>query len=158
MEKDAPTRHQARFARRVKDLLKDAIALRDRRRAGLIDKDAYVAEKAALEARTDALLAPTPKTPASRRFVMHLRRERQALYTFLDEDGVEATSWRAEQAIRPAVVNRKVFGGNREQAGARAAERLMSLIRTCRQRGIDPIAYLIDLQRARSPDLPALAS
>ena len=34
---------------------------------------------------------------------------------------VQATNWPAEQAIRPAVVNRKVWGGNRTEAGARSA-------------------------------------
>ena len=31
--------------------------------------------------------------------------------TFLYEENLEASNWPAEQAIRPAVVNRKVFGG-----------------------------------------------
>jgi hypothetical protein len=38
----------------------------------------------------------------------HLLREREALFTFLDCPGLEATNWRAEQAIGPMVVTRKV--------------------------------------------------
>lgn len=158
MENDAPTRHQARLPRQVKLLLKDAIALRDRRRAGLVDDTVFSRERRALDERTGALLARTPRTDSHRRLIKHLRRERDALFTFLDRDGVEATNWRAEQAIRPAVVNRKVFGGNRTEAGARTAERLMSVIRTCRQRTLDPIAYLTDLQRGRAPTVPVPAS
>jgi transposase len=33
---------------------------------------------------------------------------------------VQATNWRAEQAIRPAVVSHKTWGGNRTWAGAEA--------------------------------------
>jgi hypothetical protein len=33
---------------------------------------------------------------------------------------LEASNWPAEQALRPAVVNRKVFGGSRTWAGAHA--------------------------------------
>jgi hypothetical protein len=33
----------------------------------------------------------------------------------------DGTNYHAEQAIRPAVVNRKVWGGNRTLAGSRGA-------------------------------------
>jgi transposase len=45
----------------------------------------------------------------------------------------EPTNWKAEQAIRPAVVNRKVWGGNRTAAGANAQGVLMSVFETCRR-------------------------
>jgi hypothetical protein len=37
----------------------------------------------------------------------------EEIVTFLYCPGLEATNWRAEQAIRPMVVERKVWGGNR---------------------------------------------
>lgn len=40
-----------------------------------------------------------------------------------------ATNWMVEQALRPAVVNRKVWGGNRTWTGARHQERLMGSLR-----------------------------
>jgi transposase len=49
----------------------------------------------------------------NRKLVAHLYAERDALFTFLTRPGIDATNWRAEQAIRPAVVNRKVWGDNR---------------------------------------------
>jgi transposase len=36
--------------------------------------------------------------------------ERDALFTFLNCPSLEATNWPAEQAIRPVVVARKVWG------------------------------------------------
>lgn len=42
-----------------------------------------------------------------------------ASFTFLRESGIEATNWPAEQSIRPAVANRKVWGGNRTLAELR---------------------------------------
>ena len=50
---------------------------------------------------------------------------------------------RGEQAIRPAVVNRKVWGGNRTWLGANAQSVLTSVIQTCRLRLIDPFQQLI---------------
>ena len=67
---------------------------------------------------------------------------RSQILTFLYDDELQATNWRAEQAIRPAVVNRKVFGGNRTPAGAHALEVLASIFATCHQHGYDALDYL----------------
>ena len=78
--------------------------------------------------------------------------------------GIAATNWRAEQALRPAVVNRKNWGGNRTPHGADIQHTLMSVIRTGRQQNVCPIALLTDLQlqRTRAPSsmlrLPAAAT
>ena len=54
-----------------------------------------------------------PTHEPNRRLLGHLRTEREHMFTFLTEPGVQATNWRAEQALRPAIVNRKSWGGNR---------------------------------------------
>ncbi len=77
--------------------------------------------------------------------------------TFLTADpdlAVDATNWRADTAIRPAVVNRKVRGSHRTQRGARTQGPITSVIRTAAQHGVDPVDYLAS--RARAPD-PRLA-
>jgi transposase len=84
----------------------------------------------------------------NRKLVKHLNNEADALFTYLTTDGIEATNWRGETAIRPAVVNRKVFGGNRTQRGAVTQGRIMSVLVTANQRGIDIIDYLTQLARA----------
>jgi len=68
----------------------------------------------------------------------HLRNEREHMFTFLTEPGVQATNWRAEQALRPAIVNRESWGGNRTDRGARTQQITMSVIRTARRQNIDP--------------------
>ena len=55
--------------------------------------------------------------------------------TFLRQPGLDATNWRAELAIRFGVILRKVWGGSRTWAGARAQAVLMSVWRTCWQQG-----------------------
>jgi transposase len=87
----------------------------------------------------------------NRKLVAHLNNEIDALFTFLTHPGIDATNWRAEQAIRPAVVNRKVWGGNRTWRGAATQGRIMSALRTAVQRGIDPIEFLVQLARAPDP-------
>ena len=59
------------------------------------------------------LIDNPPSLDDAERFAAHLAVEFPALFTFLWDPAVDATNWRAEQAIRPAVVIRKVCGGNR---------------------------------------------
>jgi transposase len=55
-----------------------------------------------------------------------------------------ATNYRAEQALRPAVVNRKVWGGNRTEAGAQAQGVILSVLRTCKQQVVSAFNYVRD--------------
>jgi len=83
--------------------------------------------------RLDRALGIEYRAACNRRLAGHLRRERCAIFTFLRCHGLEATNGRAEQAIRPTVVARKVWGGNRTATGARTQSVPLSLIQTCRQ-------------------------
>jgi transposase len=125
---------------------------------------ALAAGRAKLQARLERLVAGSPTHDPNRKLLAHLANESQHLLTFLEQPGIQATNWRAEQAIRPAVVNRKNWGGNRTPNGAEVQQTLMSVIRTSRQQHICPIQLLTDLQRHRIPApstmlrLPASAS
>jgi transposase len=70
-----------------------------------------------------------PRLRPLMRFRHFLKRYSGSLFTFLTHDSA-ATNWRAEQALRPAVVNRKVWGGNRTSAGAAVQSALMTVITT----------------------------
>ena len=65
-----------------------------------------------------------------------------ALWTFVDEDGVEPTNNVAERAIRPAVLWRKGSYGTQSDSGARFVERLLTVTATCRQQGHSVLDYL----------------
>ncbi|MEO7404643.1 MAG: IS66 family transposase [Burkholderiales bacterium] len=81
----------------------------------------------------------------NRRLAGHLRKHAMHWFWFLIDPTIQATNHWAEQAIRPAVVNRKVWGGNRTWGGARAQSILMSVIRTCDQRAVEPFDFLLDV-------------
>jgi transposase len=85
----------------------------------------------------------------------HLAKESGALFTCLLIDGVDATNWKGETGVRPCVVNRKTWGGNRTWRGAKTQGVITSVIATAAKNGVDAIAYLT--ARARSPD-PGLAT
>ena len=128
--------------------LQRALELRARRRAGTLsaaDLDALV-ERLAWRVTHPGPLADV------RRFAAHLTTEWTALFTFLyDPQAIDATNWRAEHAIRPAVVTRKVCGGNRSWRGATTQQTLASVIRTACQRNLNPHAVLVSLLRAPTP-------
>jgi transposase len=63
----------------------------------------------------------------------HLWRHFEQWFVFLFEPTIEPTNWREEQAIRPAVVNWKVFGGNRTVVSARTQSVLMWVMETVRR-------------------------
>lgn len=144
---EAATRGAVRFPRAVQSLLLDALALRDRRDASLITPHGLLCAIGKLEARRDDLLDCSPSYEPNRLLRNHLDRNRDWLFTFLRVVGLEATNWPAEQGIRPAVVNRKVCGGNRRDSGAVALARLMSVFRSADQQGRDGIGFLVELMR-----------
>ena len=80
----------------------------------------------------------------------HLWAHRDDLFTFLRQPGLDATNWRAELAIRFGVILRKVWGGSRTWAGARAQSVLMSVWRTCWQHGRSALDFLSQLLRGQS--------
>ncbi|MGC9223071.1 MAG: IS66 family transposase, partial [Terracidiphilus sp.] len=98
-----------------------------------------------LEARLDRALERHYRSPANRRLARHLLREREALFTFLICPGLEATNYRAEQAIRPMVVTRKVWGGNRTVRGAHTQSVLVTILQTCHQQMRSAISFLQQL-------------
>jgi transposase len=64
-----------------------------------------------------------------------LLADEPCLWTFARVEGVEPTNNAAERALRHAVLWRKSSGGTDSAAGSRFAERLLSVVATCRQQG-----------------------
>jgi len=121
------------FPRQIQTILQQALQLRDRRQQKQISDHGVAVARGRLEARLDQSLQRCYRSSQNRRLANHLLRERDALFTFLNCPGLEATNWRAEQAIRPMVVARKVWGGNRTPRGAQTQSILVSFLQTCRQ-------------------------
>ncbi len=122
--------------RQVADLLHEALNARDLDPAERAEVAVDLAERIELLGEQPHPHDECPK------LVAHLTNEAPALFSFLADPAVDATNWRAEQAIRPAVVNRKTWGGNRTWCGAATQGRITSVLRTAHQHGIDAIDYL----------------
>jgi transposase len=155
---DTAQRGAARLPHALRRLLRDALALRDHWQAHPPSARGRAIHVGRLEARLDRYLAWQPTDPANRKLLKHLRTERAAVFTFLRHPAVEATNWQAEQAIRPAVIARKICGGNRTPRGAAIQEGIASVLQTCHQQGVDPFPVIADLLRAPTPRLAPLPS
>jgi len=142
------------WAANVQAVLQDGLALRDRRQAGEVSEHGLATARGRLVARLGRLIDTPPPLADAACFAKHLANEFSAMFVFLCDPSVDATNWRAEQAIRPAVVTRKVCGGNRTRKGADTQQVLASVVRTARQRGLDLPALLTTMLCAREPVVP----
>jgi transposase len=149
LESSSPV--SALFPSNVKAILLKGLDLRDRYLDGGISDHGLASSTGRLETGLERLLGPTYRSQQNRRLAKHLDHEFNHLFTYLKCPGLEATNWRGEQAIRPAVVVRKVWGGNRTKNGAHIQEVLTSVLRTSHQRGADSLPNLAALLRSPKP-------
>jgi len=143
----------ARFPLQVKAILEKGLGLRDRYQKQAISCHGLWTATGQLEAELDRRLARTYQDSANRRLAKHLRRERPYLFTFLYCPGIDATNNAAERALRPLVVARKNWGGNRTEKGARAQAVLSSLLASAKQQGKNPIDLLVEMLCSPKADL-----
>ena len=74
---------------------------------------------------------------------------------FLEDPQVEPTNNRAERALRPAVIRRKVSQCSKTDAGARTLEAFLSVIQTFKQRSPATVSQsLLALVTAPGPAPP----
>jgi transposase len=68
---------------------------------------------------------------------------RDALWTFVEQDGVEPTNNHGELQLRDFVLWRKRSFGSQSERGERFAERVMTAVRTARKQGKDVLNFLV---------------
>ncbi len=149
------------FAKKLRRLLGDAIRLWRRREE--LSAQTYASRRDRILRRLAELIDTPWKDANAKRLIKRFRRHQDELFTFLDQEGVPFDNNHAERTIRPAVIIRKNSHGNRSQQGADCQAVLMSVFRTLKQRGHDPIrtvtAALAEyLATGKLPPLPSATS
>lgn len=132
-----PGKDWPEFAKKTKRLIRDAIRLGKR---GDIAEEEFASRRARLDARLWELIEATWEDSQARRLIKRLRRHQGDLFTFLDQADVPFDNNFGERSIRPAVIMRKNSYCNRSADGATTQAVLMSVYRTLKQRGHDPVA------------------
>ena len=102
-----------------------------------------------LEAGSECGVAKTEGT------CREILKRRQALWTFVQVEGVEPTNNTAERAVRPGVQWRKGSFGTQSEAGSRFVESMMTVVATLKQQNRNVLDYLTTAHEAALWDQPA---
>jgi transposase len=82
-------------------------------------------------------------------------KRRQALWTFVQVEGVEPTNNTAERSIRPGVQWRKVSFGTQSESGSRFVESMLTVVATLKQQQRNVLDYLTAAHEAALHGEPA---
>ena len=144
------------FAKMLRRLVRDGIRLRKR-------PDFTPAQYASRILRIDRRLMELARgqydDADARRLAARLLKHADELFTFLDHPEVTFDNNLAERMIRPAVILRKISQCNRSEKAAAVQAVLMSVYRTLKLRGHDPLATITSalrthLSTGQLPPLP----
>jgi hypothetical protein len=108
----------------------------------ILSPEDFVHNRQSMEHWCDNLLAQPRGQPGDVAIRNRLLKQRQHLLGCLYEPAAEPTNNRAERALRPAVIARKVSCGNKTTRGSDCWQILASIGATCRQQAVDFVPYL----------------
>lgn len=144
------------FRKKLTRLLRDSLRLKQRitDRTTAIPQETYDRLLERIHNRLSELCLASYQTHDCQRLSKRLNKHSHQLFTFLQEMDVDSNNNRAERAIRPAVVTRKISGGNRSPVGASALSIITSIIQTCKQQRRDFVEVGMEIIRRYHANLP----
>jgi len=128
------------FAKKLRRLLRDGIRLRKRPD---FSPQRYASRIVRIDRRLRELAEAAYVDADASRLAKRLRRHTDELFTFLDHPDVTFDNNLAERMIRPPVILRKTSQSNRSEKGAAVQAVLMSIYRTLKLRGHNPLATIV---------------
>ena len=144
------------FPRQLRELFEQGLRLARRREQ--LDLRQFQQQFVALDQSLDFLLRDRPLRNRDNQRLLEgigLQHDRYNLLRFLEDPQVEPTNNRAERALRPAVIRRKVSQCSKTEAGARTFEAFLSVIQTFKQQSPFTVSQsLLNLFTAPVPLLP----
>lgn len=108
----------------------------------ILSEQEFMDKRQAMENWRDQLLDKIVSQPGDVAVSNRLLKQREHLLGCLYEPAAEPTNNRAERALRPAVIARKVSCGNKTGRGRDCWQILSSIGMSCRQRMVDFVEYL----------------
>jgi len=143
------------FAKTLRRLIGDGIRLRKRED---YTRQRYASRVHRIDQRLMVLARAEYADADAARLGKRLLRHADQLFTFLDYPDVPFENNFAERMIRPAVIIRKNSLANRSEKGAAVQSMLMSIYRTLKLRGHNPINVVANALRTyvQTRTLPAL--
>jgi transposase len=140
-------------ARRLGDDLmrptKELFALWQKVRDGTLSRPEFVEQMKPIRAKVESLLLRGYFNARVHGFCKGLWEHRQNLWTFVEVESVEPTNNAAEQALRQAVIWRKLSFGTQSADGSRFVERLLTVVETCRRQKRNVLSWMLEAVEAR---------
>lgn len=94
------------------------------------------------------------KSQSTRKTCSNIIKIEQALWTFVEVEGVEPTNNVAERALRRGVIWRRRSFGTQSESGSRFVERILTAVMTLRQQKRNVLEYLTSACKAHALSLP----
>jgi transposase len=146
---DSPCHTARRLGRDLMRPTEELFVLWQKIRDGTLSRAAFVEQMKPIRAEVESLLLRGYFNARVRGFCKGLWEHRQNLWTFVEVEGVEPTNNAAEQALRQAVIWRKLSFGTQSAEGSRFVERLLTVVETCRRQQRNVFSWLVDAVEAR---------
>ena len=134
---------------------RELFALWQKVRDGTISRTTFRRQMQPIRDQVDALLLRGYFNARTYGFCKELVEHKDNLWTFVDIEGIQLTNNAAEQALRHAVIWRKLSFGTQSASGSRFVERLLTVIETCRRQSRNTFQWLTDAVQARLNGQPA---
>lgn len=152
---DSPCHTAKRLGHDLMRPTKELFALWQHVRDGTISRQAFQRRMQPIRQKIDALLLRGYCNTHTYGFCKELVEYQERLWTFVDVEGIQPTNNAAEQALRHAVIWRKLSFGTQSATGSRFVERLLTVVETCRRQSRNPFAWLTDAVQAHLNQMPA---
>jgi transposase len=133
----SPSDERALFAKQLKRIFGDGVRLKLARDE--LGKTVFDRRMLSLHERLYALAGSATDDKALRKLKKRLTPS-ERLLNYVELAGVDPTNNKAEREIRPAVLMRKASYGSMSEPGSVTRSVLMSIYRTLKQRGVDPLS------------------
>ena len=117
-------------------------------RDGTISRRTFRQRMHDIRQRVDELLLRGYFNTLTNGFCKELVEHGEHLWTFIDNEEVQPTNNAAEQALRHAVIWRKLSFGTQSASGSRFVERLLTVIETCRRQSRNVYSWLVEAVQA----------
>lgn len=151
---DSPCGVRRRLGHDLMRPTREMFALWQKVRDGTLSRLAFAEQMQPIRRRVESLLLRGYFNRRVRGFCTDLYEHRERLWLFIDVADGEPTNNAAEQALRQAVIWRKLSFGTQSASGSRFVDRLLTVIETCRRQNRDVFAWMTTTVQAHFAGQP----
>jgi transposase len=145
---DSPCATKRRLGHDLMRPTRELFALWQKVRDGTLSWQDFGQQMKPIRARVENLLLRGYFNARTHGFCKGLWEHRENLWAFVEVEGVAPTNNAAEQALRQAVIWRKLSFGTQSPAGSRFVERMLTVVETCRRQKRNVYAWMIEAVEA----------